>query len=84
MDATINQCCTMSSFVKEFVKQHVLDQLVRRTIIPNNYDDDHAHDVGDIHDIHDRNTHNSYSNQGFRWQLCHASLWAFAAIGRLF
>jgi hypothetical protein len=48
MDATINQRHTMSTFVKEFVKQHVHDQSVPRTIIPDNYDDDRAHDAGDI------------------------------------
>jgi hypothetical protein len=48
MDATISQSRTMSTFVKEFVKQHAPDQPVPRTIIPNSYDNDRAHDAGDI------------------------------------
>jgi hypothetical protein len=38
----------MSTFFKEFVKQHALDKLVPCTIIPNSYNNDCAHDVGDI------------------------------------
>jgi hypothetical protein len=48
MDAAINQRHAVSTFVKEFVKQHIPDQPVPCTIIPDSYDDDHAHDVGDI------------------------------------
>jgi hypothetical protein len=48
MDATINQRYIMSTFVKEFVKQHAPNQLVPHTIIPNSYNDYRAHDVGDI------------------------------------
>jgi hypothetical protein len=48
MDAAISQRRTMSTFVKEFVKQHTHDQLVPHTIIPNNYDDNLAHDADDI------------------------------------
>jgi hypothetical protein len=38
----------MSTFVKEFIKQHILDKPVPRTIILDSYDDDRAHDAGDI------------------------------------
>jgi hypothetical protein len=38
----------MSSFVKEFVKLHILNQPVPCTIILDKYDNDRAHDVGDI------------------------------------
>jgi hypothetical protein len=48
MDAAINQRHTMSTFVKEFVKQHVPDQPVPHTIILDSYDNDHAHDASDI------------------------------------
>jgi len=48
MDAAINQHHTMSTFVKEFVKQHAPDQPIPRTIILDSYDDDYAHDVNDI------------------------------------
>jgi len=48
MDVAINQRRTMLTFVKEFVKQHVLDQPVPHIIILDSYDDDHAHDAGDI------------------------------------
>ncbi|CAM6025609.1 unnamed protein product [Sphagnum balticum] len=48
MDAAISQCCTVSTFVKEFVKQHIPDQPIPHTIIPDSYDDNRAHDVGDI------------------------------------
>jgi hypothetical protein len=48
MDVTISQRRTMLTFVKEFVKQHAFDQPVPHTIIPDSYNDDRAHDVGDI------------------------------------
>ncbi|CAK9881364.1 unnamed protein product [Sphagnum jensenii] len=38
----------MSTFVKEFVKQHALNKHVPYIIIPDNYNDDRAHDAGDI------------------------------------
>jgi hypothetical protein len=38
----------VSTFVKEFIKQHVLDQPIPCNIIPNSYDDNRAHDAGDI------------------------------------
>jgi hypothetical protein len=48
MDAAISQRHTVSTFVKELVKQHAHDQHVPCTIIPDRYNDDHAHDAGDI------------------------------------
>ncbi len=39
---------TVSIFVKEFVKQHTPNQPVSHTIIPDNYDNDCVHDIGDI------------------------------------
>jgi len=48
MDAAINEHRIVSTFVKEFVKQHVPDQPVPHTIIPDSYDNNHAPDAGDI------------------------------------
>jgi hypothetical protein len=48
MDVAISQRRTMSTFVKELVKQHAFDKPVPHTIIPDSYDDNRAHDVGDI------------------------------------
>jgi hypothetical protein len=48
MDAATNQHRTMSTFVKEFVKQHVPNQPVPCTIIPDSYDDKRVHDGNDI------------------------------------
>ncbi len=75
MDATINEHHIVSTFFKEFVKQHVLDQHVPHTIIPDSYDDDHAPDVGDI-DMTSTTTTPTIQIWGFQWQLHHASLWA--------
>ncbi len=49
MDAAISQCRIMSTFVKEFIKQHTPDQHVPYTIIPDSYDDDRVHDDVNIY-----------------------------------
>jgi hypothetical protein len=47
MDVAFNQHCTVSIFVKEFIKQHTPNQPIPHTIIPDSYDN-RAHDAGDI------------------------------------